>query len=79
LLWVKIAQKEEKIDCRASESVFKLKKFLSWESGMAMPSRNRPEHFKSFVIQGLVWFNGSRDMVQAVKQEPSVIRSLERD
>jgi len=79
LLWVKIAQKEKKIDCRACESVFELKKFSPWESSVAMPSVNTPEHTESFVVQEVAWSNRSRDMVQAVKQEPSVIRRLEGD
>jgi len=37
---------------------------------MAMPSVNTPEHTRSFVVQEVAWFNRSRDMVQAVRQEP---------
>ncbi|GAF80497.1 unnamed protein product [marine sediment metagenome] len=44
-----------------------------------MPSRNKPEHPKYLVVQEVAWFNRLRDMVQAVRQEPSVIRRLERD
>jgi len=46
---------------------------------MAMPSVNTPEHTRSFVVQEVAWSNSSRDMVQAVRQESSVIRRLKLD
>ena len=38
-----------------------LKKFSPWQSSVAMPSVNTPEHTRSFVVQEVAWFNRSRD------------------